>query len=532
MRLSLMLKGNILHHLEDQQYISPRPLGICEGRPTRRVFLSWVIAACTVAALPDQALADIPSPVQPLPDRSILMLVAIAQPVSAKGLVRIATEAFGELDQGTEATFETVLRRLADEGLVVQVRPGPPSLFSVTALGQTTLPVEDRLLRDRARLFLMRGDLPLQFSRVRDAWAVGDSPTHSFRFRTQPPTCTIIWCWADEKSGNRPRAREKLPRYLSFDTIEQIQIPCPASERSHRLSYAAIVLCLGLSPSLLEWFIDNPGRCYRVFCIPKARGGVRRLVSPRTFLKSTQRALLHCFLDDLKVHDAVHSFRRGRSHVSNALAHERRRFVGGTDIENFFGSITSDMVADCLMANGFDSECSMKLARLCTRKGELPQGAPTSPALSNALLYPFDEAMAALCAKSDLRYTRYADDVTISGDNRSAVIAALDQAEVELRNRYGFRINRTKRHVAGRDRQQRVTGAVVNTAAAPERAVRRRVRAIFHQASTDPRAYADQIQRLGGYISYLQAFPSLRGSSALARYQMVFAKHLRMFPQS
>jgi hypothetical protein len=204
--------------------------------------------------------------------------------------------------------------------------------------------------------------------------------------------------------------------------------------------------------------------------------------------------------------------------------HERQRIVGRLDIKDFFGSVTPWMIARCLADNGFDTDCANRLARLCTRNGVLPQGAPTSPALSNTLLYPFDQIMGVECAASGLRYTRYADDVTVSGDQVAAVAAALSRAEAELQRRFGFQINQAKTRIAAAGTQQRVTGIVVNQSAKPPRSLCRQLRATFHEAAKDPSAHVVIAQRLAGYISYLQAFPSLRSSSDLVEYKTVLAK--------
>ena len=182
------------------------------------------------------------------------------------------------------------------------------------------------------------------------------------------------------------------------------------------------------------------------------------------------------------------------------------------------------MVANCLKDNDFDPDCARKVARLCTRNGVLPQGAPTSPALSNATLYPFDEFMAAICTASGLRYTRYADDVTVSGGDAATIRTVLARAEAELQSRYQLQVNHKKSRVIDRHAQQRVTGAVVNVSATPPRTLRRRVRAAFHQASKDPNVYATEALRLRGYVSYLQGFPSLRISKELEGYRLLLAK--------
>jgi len=509
-----------------QHPMSPASLATFEGQPTRRVFLSWLVAACVSSAAPIGSLTMEPAVANELSDQTILTLLAIAQPACVDEVVQLAADAFPAVDAPTTAYCNLLLQHYEACGIVMQVRHEPLPLFSLTASGQASLPLESRLLRDRARLFLLRGHIRcrVRFSRGQHVRGAGDPPANSLRIDTERLNTKLsVRDLADVRSGNR-RPRENLPRLLSFDDIEQVKKALGDSATAPGLSYQGIALCLGISSQLLDWFVDHPDRSYREFTIPKRKGGVRRIASPRVFLKVTQRLVLDFFLDHLRVHPAVHSFRRGYSSVSNAIVHERQRVVGRLDIKDFFGSVTPEMIARCLTDNGFDADCADKLARLCTRNGVLPQGAPTSPALSNTLLYPFDQIMEVECAASGLRYTRYADDVTVSGDQVAIVAAALSRAEAELQHRFGFRVNQAKTRIAGAGTQQRVTGIVVNQSAKPPRSLCRQLRATFHEAAKDPSAHVVIAQRLAGYISYLQAFPSLRSSSDLAEYKTVLAK--------
>ena len=117
-----------------------------------------------------------------------------------------------------------------------------------------------------------------------------------------------------------------------------------------------------------------------------------------------------------RVHAAAHGFIRGRSIISNARAHLRKPYLLKMDICDFFPSIAINRVI-CVFQNlGFPNNVSFYLARLCCLRNHLPQGAATSPALSNTVAYVMDCRLTGLAESYGLGYTRYADDLTFSGD--------------------------------------------------------------------------------------------------------------------
>jgi RNA-directed DNA polymerase len=147
------------------------------------------------------------------------------------------------------------------------------------------------------------------------------------------------------------------------------------------------------------------------------------------------------------------------------------------------------------------------------------QGAPTSPVIANAILFEFDQATSEFCTANNLVYSRYADDISISGNSRSAVVAALDHIGNILRLNHELRLNDAKTRIASRGGQQRVTGVVVNEQAVPPRLLRRKIRSAFHKASMNPGEYIRRLPELGGYLGYLKMFPKLDGTQTLQRYQ-------------
>jgi hypothetical protein len=498
----------------------------------RRTFIKLLAAAGVLAPSLLGGAPAIPSDRSsvPLDDLAVLTILGILQPTSVDAFIKFIKLALSEMGEDTDAVYLlAAFERYLDSKQILRVKSGPPDLFSLTAVGNASLPREAQFLRDRARLFLMRGRARVKGKTSRgDGLRAGGVPPPSwirariedFILRSEPQAVGFEGL-GDRRSRNRPSLREALPRFLSFESLDQVNAALGNADPTIPLSLDGVALCLGISSTLLAWFVEKPEKSYREFQISKRVGGTRTIESPRIFLKVTQRLILHFFLSDLRVHNAVYSFRHGRSPAANAIQHEGLKFIGGLDIRNYFGSVTLDMLVKCLVENGFNLDLAKKLGRLLTRRDLLPQGAPTSPILSNALLFGFDENMTFVCAELGLNYTRYADDMVISGESRPAIEKAFTIAHRELRTRYGLLLNDQKTRIVPRHRRQWVTGAVVNKSAAPPRNFRRKLRAVFHEADKEPARFTKEVKRLTGYVGYLQGFPSLRNSPEISHYRSI-----------
>ncbi|RNC67511.1 MAG: RNA-directed DNA polymerase [Desulfuromonadales bacterium] len=284
------------------------------------------------------------------------------------------------------------------------------------------------------------------------------------------------------------------------------------------MSAVDISLALGISPRLFTSFTHAPENHYRSFQIGKRGGGTRQIDSPRVFLKTVQCWVVEYFLWRLPSHPSCHSYQKDKSIQTNASPHVGKKFVANVDIENFFGSITTEMVRMLFLRNGMGEQLSKNLSKLLTLRGSLPQGSPASPIISNAFLYEFDEIIYQKAIEDSADYTRYADDMTLSGDNRQELknMISIIQGELE---KLGLRLKDTKTRIASYGGQQRVTGVVVNTRISPPRTLRRQVRAMFHQASLNP-ADAD-VRILRGYLSYLSSYSFLKESEELSKYRAI-----------
>ena len=220
--------------------------------------------------------------------------------------------------------------------------------------------------------------------------------------------------------------------------------------------------------------------CYTTHERPKRSGGTRTITAPNDVLKWAQRAILEGLLNQQSLHEAVHGFRLGHSIVTNASCHVGQRMVVNVDIKGFFPNTRLPLIRRVL--SGCLGGAVSKLAfacmiDICSYKGGLPTGAPTSPAIGNIVLRPADTAIAKAAAKYGVSYTRYADDLTFSGGTDTVKILPFVE---RVLSEYGYELDPKKQGIFRRGRQQPVTGLIVNDKVNVTRRSRRRMRAAVH----------------------------------------------------
>ena len=247
---------------------------------------------------------------------------------------------------------------------------------------------------------------------------------------------------------------------------------------------------VNLAPGKLKWLagrFDRADLHYVERRIPKRSGGERLLHCPKPLARRAQQWILQNVLQKVRPADAAHGFVRGRSIVTNATPHCRRTVVVSADLVDFFPTISVASVQGVFLWMGYAGEVARTLARLCTCRRTarahriLPQGAPTSPAITNLVCWSLDRRAEGLARKFGATYTRYADDLTFSGDKelKNGLKRFLPLLMRIVRDE-GFRVNRRKLRFARKGRRQVVTGLVVNARPSVSRETRRRLRAILH----------------------------------------------------
>ena len=233
---------------------------------------------------------------------------------------------------------------------------------------------------------------------------------------------------------------------------------------------------IGVSFNFLKYVLYVKKDNYVTFTIPKKNGGSRCITAPTRDLKSIQRKLLYFLEKNYTFLHCQHGFIKGRSCVTNAKNHVGKRFVLNGDIENFFDNIHFGRVRGLFLNKPFfySNEVATTIAKIVCFNRKLPQGAPTSPIISNMVCYVMDKQLDYIARKNNCKYTRYADDITFSTDseyfpNAIAEIKGNDayfsERVVKILNggfNNGFVFNKNKTKFFRRMYRQEVTGLIVN----------------------------------------------------------------------
>lgn len=258
---------------------------------------------------------------------------------------------------------------------------------------------------------------------------------------------------------------------------------------------ADVAAWAGLDVGRLVWLENRGGRArhYRVRWVPKRRGR-RLLEAPRPALADLQRMLARDLFRRVPTHPAAHGFVRGRCPRTHAALHAAKDWVVRVDLADFFPSITGARVRGLFRAFGWPAAVAALLTRLTTRatsaeelgactprerryaEPHLPQGAPSSPALANAIAYRLDVRLSALAERLGATYSRYADDLVLSGDRRVRDVAPKVGA---IAMEEGFEVAFRKTRVMHRSQRQETTGLVVNVHPNVHRRARKKLEAIL-----------------------------------------------------
>lgn len=215
---------------------------------------------------------------------------------------------------------------------------------------------------------------------------------------------------------------------------------------------------LGLDFKLLSRMTGASSYFYRYFELKKRSGGIRSICSPYPKLAYVQKWIKKEILEGLPVSESAFAYVKGRSHIDNAKKHIGSNHLLKLDIIDFFDQIKSEDIYNTFLSCGYTPKVSLDLMQLCTFWGKLPQGAPTSPILSNIILKKLDEELFNVCEQENLTYTRYADDISVSGKSISADIQ--DQLFKIIEN-HGFPINYKKTIFIKEKSRKVLTGLVV-----------------------------------------------------------------------
>jgi RNA-directed DNA polymerase len=221
-----------------------------------------------------------------------------------------------------------------------------------------------------------------------------------------------------------------------------------------------LALLLGYDLKILNSFIYGTESFYRTFKLKKRTGGTREIRAPYPSLLRSQKWINNNILKKVPLPNCVTGYRAGRSILDNARLHCNRNEMLKLDIKDFFPSIEFRRVMSVFTNLGYSQKVSFALARICCLNEKLPQGAATSPALSNIICEKMDNQFYNTCKNNGLRYTRYSDDIVISG--RSLKKGTI-RYFFEIVEQYGFTVNEKKVRIIKNGQKKIVTGLDITT---------------------------------------------------------------------
>lgn len=339
--------------------------------------------------------------------------------------------------------------------------------------------------------------------------------------------------WAEYKETHIPHVGQRYSVGMESTKTNQERLESlfglPVLRSAKELSEA-----MGMELNRLQWLTyhrDTATLCHYVrFSIPKKSGGTREISAPKPELRQAQQWIKENILDLLPVHPSAYGFVKGKSTVDNAKAHVQKEVVVKMDLKDFFPTITFWRVRGLFEWMGYSRQISTLLALLTTEPShqqvqfdgkyyyitigerQLPQGACTSPAITNLIAWGMDRQLQLLTEEMGYSYTRYADDLTFSTSNESSSrsVGVLLQSVRSIVKFHGFDVNEKKTRILRHSRRQRVTGIVVNEKPNLTRKDLRQFRALLHDVEQNGLEIANRQKHsnlwayINGYVSYIK----------------------------
>ena len=285
---------------------------------------------------------------------------------------------------------------------------------------------------------------------------------------------------------------------------------------------------------------------YIRFKIPKKTGGERHISAPMPRLKAAQHWILVNILEKLELHVAAHGFRTSHSIVTNARPHVGSEVIINFDLKNFFPSISYKRVKGLFQSFGYSEAAATIFGLLCTEpeieeleldgktyfvavtERHLPQGSPASPAITNLLCRRLDRRLTQMAGELGFVYTRYADDLTFSasGDSLQNICNILRRTESIVAHE-GLVINEEKTRILRKNRQQEVTGIVVNEQLSISKKVLKRFRAALFQIEKDgPEGKrwgdsADVLASIQGFANFVAMVNPEKGAEFIEQVKII-----------
>jgi RNA-directed DNA polymerase len=301
----------------------------------------------------------------------------------------------------------------------------------------------------------------------------------------------------------------------SFTIIKNTEASSIADIRFVTMLVAKIASGLGLSTNYVALVARTSSYRYRTYQIPKKTVGFRTINHPARELKLIQRWLVKNVLAKLPVHRSATAYKKGANVYRNAAMHRMRNYLLKVDFKDFFPSIKGIDVALLLRANarllhGFISgPADVEVVRqFVCRGGELTIGAPSSPLISNLVMFEFDGEWSKYCRGKDIVYSRYADDLFFSTNQPNVLQGVLDELRRNLRSRTSpaLRINEDKTVFTSRKRRRLVTGLVLTSTGEVSlgRDRKRFIKSLVFR-NTQQQLPPEELASLRGMLSYVKS---------------------------
>ncbi len=285
----------------------------------------------------------------------------------------------------------------------------------------------------------------------------------------------------------------------------------PILENVDDLSHA-----LRLPKEVISKFSFNNDKYYHRIEMEKKSGGIRHIESPLKELKAIQRWVLRYILDKLSPSVYAKGFVRKKSIIDNAKPHEGNQYVLNLDLQDFFTNVKASHVYTLFKNIGYNNNIAFILTSFCTKGGYLPQGAPTSPALSNLVCLRLDHRISTYCKKRALTYTRYADDLCISG-NKILILQKASYLIKDIICDEGFIINSKKEKFLGPKVRREVTGLTVT----PRITISKRDYCIYRKRIYDlvRNEIPNKNEIIAGVLSFVRSIDKDKGRKLSEFYQ-------------
>lgn len=277
--------------------------------------------------------------------------------------------------------------------------------------------------------------------------------------------------WSDffEKNGISCEQRELYLAYI--DSLLANNVPI-IFEFNH------LAKLLGITSLELARIATSTEKFYRTFSLLKRKGGSRIIATPYPVLAHCQEWIFHNILEKIEISKDAYAFCKGRNILDNATIHLGSKEILKMDILDFFGSIRLGRIIKIFKDLGYSNLLSFQLASLCSLNNALPQGACTSPLISNLASINMDKRLRGLAGALDLKYSRYADDITFSGDSIPKKLFKFIKTILETE---GFLANENKTMLKKANQKKVVTGiCITGDRARIPKPYRRNFRMEFH----------------------------------------------------